>query len=167
MPHVAFSPRSTSVGGIPSLVGGPSRSPQSVAPRDQTCPEGSLARRGCVPGTALRAPPPIPALAGGRAAAAPPSDVRWSQSGHHRRSRRIADRRGTMRVREQHSTPSQPVDIRSMHLTSITAQTSDPVVHVVYGDEQNIRSRFCDVIGRSRKSRFSSDEPTDEKYSCD
>jgi hypothetical protein len=69
----------------------------------------------------------VPVDAGGRGA----------EPGQHGSARRVADRRGTVGVCEQHPAIRQPVKIRRLRI-GMTAQTAGPVVEIVHRDKQHV-----------------------------
>ena len=75
----------------------------------------------------------------------PDTDGRRPQSGHRRHSRGVAQRRRTIRLLEQHAPRCEPIDIGSLGL-GMSSKTTNPVVQIVDGDEQDVR-RF--VFGKT------------------
>ncbi len=62
----------------------------------------------------------------------------------HRRPRRIAQRRSAVRIGEQHAALRESVDVRRLHL-QMPAETTDPIIQIINGDEQN-----AGLVERSR-----------------
>ena len=58
-------------------------------------------------------------------------------------ARRGAFRYSGMSVLEQHAAFGETVDVRCMDVSRVGSETTDPVVHVIDGNEQDIRPCVC------------------------
>ena len=66
--------------------------------------------------------------------------VGGGEAGHNRRARWAAQGRGTISLFKKDAALCEGINIRSLGLW-MTAQTSDPVIKVIYCDEQYVRLR--------------------------
>ncbi len=77
---------------------------------------------------------------------------RWSQSCQQRRTRRIAGRHRTVGTGKRDTPTGQAIQRRCNRLR-MTAKVSHPIVHVVNGDEQNVRSFRLHQRGTEQQHR--------------
>src|SRR6476659_2994427 len=74
-----------------------------------------------------------------------------TQAGEQSHTRRITQRRSAMRVAEKNSAFGERIDVRCPD-SGIAAQASDPIVHVVYREEQHIRALPFPECGGGERS---------------